>query len=65
MELKKWNHIQITAFDICKVDIENSVDVYRYASLISEYKRKPCDINTLIEIVEKINNADLENFDNS
>lgn len=60
MDLKKWNHLQITAFDICRIDIENSIDVYRYASLISEHRKDPCDLDTLQKIINKIEKKKLE-----
>lgn len=54
MELKKWNHMQITAFDICGIDVENCLEIYRYASLISKYKYENCNIETLQQIIQTI-----------
>jgi hypothetical protein len=60
VELKKWNHLQMTAFDMCKIDIENNIDVYRYASLISEHRKEPCNLDTLQKIINKIKKEKFE-----
>ena len=54
MELKKWNHMQITAFDICGIDIENCLEIYRYASLISKFRCQNCNVETLQNIINTI-----------
>jgi hypothetical protein len=60
MDLKKWNHLQVTAFDICGIDIENCLEIYRYASLIAGFRCQDCNIDTLQQVINTIK-EELEN----
>lgn len=56
MDLVEWNRLQIEAFKVCDIDIDNYINMYKFASYISKYRTEECCHEILLAMIEDIKN---------